>query len=236
MSINEKPGGGGEMQPYFPKGNGDKSGEYTNKSNSEPASKKQEVNEKELLKASEDFCEKTKSSRKYLEKTMSKEEIDSVVKYSNYEYGVALNLANRMHNLTEEQSKDTYNIVNSIKRHYLPSIVLFRGARYTKERRDALVDAIETCAMQYGQLITSTTRDRSHAFANAYPEADRPCPVVFECEIPANYHGLPIEDIAFDRREHEVLLSEPAYVVQAVEEVIIGKIKYDLFHIKIIEV
>ena len=31
MENNQKPGGGGKMQPYIPAGNGEKSGEYTDK-------------------------------------------------------------------------------------------------------------------------------------------------------------------------------------------------------------
>ncbi len=237
MQINLKPGGGGLLQPYKGKGNGDESGEYTNKPESTLTNQKRDLFNKEtFLNESKDFCDKSKSTKEYLYRTMTKDEIDSVVRYSNYMYGTQLNRAILENNLTQEQQRDVENIVKSIKKHYLPSVKVYRGIKISKEDRERYLKDAENKTLKYGRLITSTTRRLEHAFLNAKPTSDKPCPVVFECSIPANYNGLSIEDIAFDRTEQEILLSEPTYYIDSIEQVTIGKITYDVFHIKLYEV
>ena len=233
MAQNFKPGGGGHMQLYKGKGNGDESGEYTDEGIS-TKSNNNTLKRQKALEESKQFCCKFRCRAEDLKKTLGEIRYKSVVLYTNSKYGVDLNQAERTHNLTQEQRDVLSNVVDAIKRHYIPQdLSVARGIKTTEEVLSEYKKAKEHRILKYGGSITSVTRDKNVAYRYAVPDEERPVSIVFECKLPTNYVGLPVEDIAQNRKEKEVLLTSPAYYVDDIEEREIAGVKYNVIKISI---
>ena len=231
---NYKPGGGGHMQLYKGKGNGDESGEYTDESLALNNTNKKDKRKQSIIEESKQFCRKYRCTVKELERTIGDIGCKSIELYTNSQYGIDLNQAAKNKTLTQDQALILDIVVDSIKRHYIThSLLVERGIKTTEDVLEAYRYAKEHRIMKFGGPITSVTRDENVAYRYAFPDEDRPVSIVFECELPANYVGLPVEDIAQNRNEKEILLASPAYYVDDIEEREIAGIKYNIIKISI---
>lgn len=113
---NKKPNHGGELQPYIPKGNGERSGEYT------------------LNMTYSYFCIREKCTKKDLGKLLSEDEYLAVTKYSDFEFGRSLNKRLRGGMVSKKDEKIKELIESAIKKHrILNRITVYRGISVSKE-------------------------------------------------------------------------------------------------------
>ena len=203
MDIKLKPGGGNQLQPYLAEGHGDKSGEYTNKN----------CTYSDFASESYAFCKSQYATKTDLEKTLSKEELQSIRYYTVYENGIMLNRSIRNNNLTPLQLAHVNYIVRGINKHYIGDIQVYRGIFVNEEVMQDFVIAKSKQTVLTGGLICSTSRHFQRALDAAYTSRNCKYPIVFECNLPKNTNGLPVEDIAYNRNEGEILLSAPRYKI-----------------------
>ncbi len=215
MYTKLKPGGGGKPQPYLAEGNGEKSGEYTDKYSSNINNYKRSNNQNNESLA---FCKKQLATKENLRQLLTPLEYANIVKYTSYNYGRTLNKAIRDGILTAKQKEATTSIINAINKHYISSeTTVFRGINVDENTFRNFLYSKEYGLVITGSLICSTSRDINRAFKGALNGSNNNFPIVFECIIPKNYNGLPVEDISLDRTEKEILLSAPNYYINSID-------------------
>ena len=217
MSLNEKPGGGGEMQPYVPAGNGDKSGEYTNASYESFDHYTRRGLAKSLRK---EFITNNHCSAKELEAKLSKEEINAVVLYSDFEVGRALNKNIRNNTMSEEDNVMCKNIENAIQKHRLyEDVRVYRGITVPRKvYEEKFWSAYVNDKVISGSRICSTSRNMFRAFVGTISKNKDDVGIIFSCELKRGDSALPIEDIAKTSGEEEILLSNPMYYISDIKK------------------
>lgn len=210
----------GEQQPYVPAGNGERSGEYTFKDDTE------------------DFCKRNECTKTKLRQKLSKDEYDYVVDYSAYENGTMLNKAIRLNCLSPYGIRMRDGIISAInKSHLNEDTVVYRGisvseAVYFNNFYYPFKYGV-TCK---GSTICSTSRSFDTAImASKSTENYKNLSLVFETVIPKRHHALSIEAIAFNRSEKEILLNAPRYRIEKIENWHCGDFKFKKIYIKIEE-
>lgn len=200
MANNEKPGGGGRNQPFIPKGHGSESGQYCKK----PLS---------------DYPSSEHCARDDLTASLSDEELYYVERYSNYEYGTALNAAIRGNRMTKADEIFKNNVVSAIGKHRLENpLTVYRGIRV--KRKAYLKNFVLSYILDkpiVGSTICSTSRSLSRAVGAAHACDTDSVGILFEIDLPEGYKALPIEDVASDITEQEILLSSPRYLIEDIE-------------------
>lgn len=201
MTNNEKPGGGGKDQPFIPKGHGSESGQYCKKPPSDYASS--------------EHC-----TRDNLTASLSGEELYYVKRYSNYEFGTALNAAIRENRLTKTDEMFKNNVVSAISKHRLETpLTVYRGIRVSHKvfLRNFVMNFILDKPI-VGSTICSTSRRYTRAVAAAQNDDSNSDGILFEINLPKGYCALPIEDVAASPKEQEILLASPKYLIEDIED------------------
>ena len=217
MNSNYKAGGGNKPQPFIPKGNGEESGQYT-------------------TDYQDDFIHQENCTRAELERTLSKEELWAVGLYSDYRVGTSLNKAIRENKMLKTDEMLMNLIVNAIARHKLKKPVrVYRGIKVTREifAKNFLAKyrAKEPIT---GSAICSTSRGFARAAAGAKANDPSLISLVFYIELPKGYSALPIEDIALDSQEREILLSSPRYLIDNITDCSYGDFRFKRIRIQIL--
>jgi len=207
--IFKKDNRGKEQQPYIPPGNGSESGEYTYKDPN--------------CYSSTEEC-----SDSELKKLLSSDEYTFIRKYSIYSIGITLNKAIREKCLSRYGMKMRDCIISAIKKYKIKNdIKVFRGIKvskeiYVKEFYNKYIKG----EMIEGSLICSTSRDFKRAIRASISSNPSDVSLVFELNLPRGFNALPIEDIAVDNREREILISKPWYKIIKFERWHYGEISF----------
>ncbi len=217
MYNSMKPGGGGEMQPYVPKGNGDKSGEYTDKPYESFDHYSRRVNAKIKRK---DFLENNDCTAKSLSQVLTIDEINAVTLYSNYKVGTLLNKKIRDKTMSEEDEIFCNHLETAIRKNCIKQDVrVYRGISVPREIYETKfwLPYIQNRAI-IGSRICSTSRSLRRALQGTLSKESGNVGIIFVCDIEKGRNALPIEDIAIDPSEQEVLLSSPMYFINNIRE------------------
>lgn len=146
-SNSKKPNKAGELQPYIPKGNGDKSGEYTFSY----------------------FCVREGCTKEDLKKILTEEEIRAVRSYTDFRVGCALNKRLRDGSFTMEDAK-TENLIHlAITKHKMKNnLIVYRGIAIDKETffRE-FYEKYKTKEVVNRSIICSTSRNIKRAIKGA---------------------------------------------------------------------
>lgn len=191
----------GEQQPYIPAGNGERSGEYTFKN------------------GDGQFETEYNCSKGTLEKLLSKDELKYLAYYTDYSIGTELNTAIRQNNLSQFGVQMRDGIINAINKFKLPKeLKVYRGISIKEsEFYIKFNTAHEFNSEIIGSLICSTSRKLERAIYGANKNISGNIPIVFEIDLPKGYHALPVEAIAKDYQEQEVILNAPRYTISKIE-------------------
>ena len=217
MANSFKKGGGNKPQPYIPKGNGEKSGQYA----------------KNAIK--DDYLLSESCTRLDLEKLLSKEEFSSIQNYTKYQIGSALNKAIRDKAMSKEDVVLKDRIVSAISKHKLKApIITYRGIVVSKDvyEKNFLARYIFDLPID-GSLICSTSRDYGRASTAAKTKEAGKIGIIFCCELPKGYPALPVEGIAKDKAEREILISAPRYVIEEITNCRYGRFVFKRIKVKI---
>ena len=217
--MNTKRNNGDEQQPFIPAGHGKESGQYTNKVY--------------VDNNYDDFIIKEGCTQLELKSLLTTREYKAIKKYSFYDCGRELNKALRDNNLTIEQAIMYGLVRDGIKKHQLKnSIEVYRGITVTNEVfiKDFYNKYVnhETAT---GSKLCSTSRDIERAIGGAKSKEPNKIGIIFVGILPKGYSALPIEAIAYDSNEKEILIAEPIYKIKTIET---GYLNHQM--IKIIEV
>ncbi len=116
MADSLKKGGGNKLQSYVPKGNGERSGQYS----------KNTIKDGYLLSES---CTSLD-----LAKLLSEEEFSSIQNYTKYQIGSALNKAIRNKTMSKDDVALKDRIVSAISKHKLKApVTTYRGIVVPKD-------------------------------------------------------------------------------------------------------
>ena len=217
MATNEKPGGGGKDQPYIAKGHGNKSGQYCKKQASDYASS--------------EHC-----TAEELTALLTSEELYYVERYSNYEFGIPLNKAIREGRMTRTDEIFKNNVVSAIGKHKLENpLTVFRGISVKRKvyLRNFVLNYILDEPI-VGSTICSTSRKFSRAVAGAHTDDAGSVGILFEIDLPKGHKALPIESVASDITEEEILLSSPRYLIDDMETREAGGYHYVWIKVKLL--
>ena len=202
MKENYKPGGGNKLQPYMPAGNGSRSGRY-------------------IKKGFVQFLISEHCLKSDLEKNLTKEELFAIRRYSDYLYGPILNKAIREGKLNKTDTLLKDLIVRAIWKHRLENaVIVYRGISVQRKIYDDVFYANYTSGKSIvGSTICSTSRTINRAISAARAIDSSLVCLIFIAKLPKGYHALPIEAIAIDEEEREVLLTSPRYIIENIKEV-----------------
>ncbi len=151
---------------------------------------------------------------------LSSEELYYVELYSNYQFGTALNAAIRENRMTKTDEMFKNALVSAIGKHRLENpLTVYRGIKVRHEvfLRDFVLKYILDEPI-VGSTICSTSRRYARAEASAQnddPEFDG---ILFEIDLQKGYNALPIEDVAVNEKEQEILLTSPRYLIEDIED------------------
>ncbi len=218
MASGFKKGGGNKPQPYISKGNGEKSGQYA----------KDAIMDGYLLSES---CTKLD-----LAKLLSEEEFSSIQNYTKYQIGSALNKAIRNKAMSKEDVALKDRIVSAISKHKLKApVITYRGIVVSKDvyEKNFLARYIFNLPID-GSLICSTSREYGRASTAAKTKEAGKIGIIFCCELPKGYPALPVEGIAKDKAEREILISAPRYEIEEITNCRCGRFVFKRIKVKII--
>ncbi len=217
MANNEKPGGGGKDQPYVAKGHGGKSGQYC---------KKQE----------NDYASSEHCTAEELTALLTGEELYYVERYSDFEFGIPLNAAIRKGAMTRTDEMFKDNVVSAIGKHKLENpLTVFRGISVKRKvyLRNFVLNFILDKPI-IGSTICSTSRKFSRAVEGAHTDDADSVGILFEIDLPKGYKALPIESVAVSKKEQEILLSSPRYLIDDMEAREVGGYHYVWIKVKLL--
>jgi len=216
--YNIKVGGGNQMQPYVPAGNGDKSGEYTNKSNG-VFDKYSNNSFDSKLKDSSAFCEAYNCSAKKLEALLSEKEIESIVSYTDPTIGCAINQRLREGNATDDDLFVYENIVHAIKKFTLnKSVSVYRGINIKKDVYiEKFYKPYKKGLCVLGSKICSTSTDYKRALQGAITNKKGHIGLLFHCYLLKGDHALPVEALSVKPKDREILLASPDYYMTNID-------------------
>lgn len=203
-----KENNGGEQQPYIPAGNGKESGQFTFKESN--------------------YCIEENCTNAELKDLLTSVEYEIIRKYTNIETGKKLNEAIRKNTLSKFGELMRDSIISSINKHSLKQdVVVYRGINVSY---DVFYHSFYSNYIQRksitGSLICSTSRCKERAIRASKTNNKYGVGLVFEIFLPKGYKALPIEAVALDPREQEILISRPMYKITQIKNV---KIKNHCF-------
>ena len=203
--MNTKRNNGNEQQPYIPAGHGKESGQYTNKVY--------------VDNNYDDFIIKEGCTQSELEALLTESEYNAIKEYTNPVIGCALNKANREDNLTIDQAIMTRLILNGISRHNLKDgVEVYRGITVTNEVfiKDFYNKYVNHETIN-GSRICSTSRKLQRAIESAKTNKENCIGIIFVGILPKGYNALPVEKIAYNPQEKEIIIAKPVYKIKSIE-------------------
>ncbi len=218
MANGFKKGGGNKPQPYIPKGNGEKSGQYAKN------------------QAKDDYLVSESCTKRDLLNALSEEEFISVNQYTDIRIGKALNKAIRENRMTESDKKLKDRLISAISKHKLKSSVSFyRGITVSQEvyEKSFLLRFLLDLPAK-GSLICSTSRAYSRAVSAAKTRSENEVGIVFCGELPKGYSALPIEGISNNAAEKEILITAPLYQIEEITNCVWNGLKFKRIEVKIL--
>lgn len=219
--MNTKRNNGNEQQPYIPAGHGKESGQYTNKVY--------------VDNNYDDFIIKEGCTKPELIRLLSEEEYEAIKKYSNYIFGRALNKALREQKCSYKDAVMALKIFSAIKKHQLKnSIEVYRGITVTNEVfiKDFYNKYVNNEVIP-GSLICSTSRRLKRAIEGAKADEANKIGIIFVGTLPKGYNALPIEAIAKNTNEQEILLFQPIYKIKLIETGYLDHQMIKIIHIEL---
>lgn len=217
MEKNEKPGGGGRRQLYIPKGHGAKSGQYCRMTEG-------------------DYVTSERCTKEELRARLTEWELFYVRRYSDFTFGRALNKAIREKRMSLADKVFKSNLVSAIGKHkLLAPITVYRGIMVSLEvYRDNFYRKYIHGESIVGSVICSTSRKLERATSVTDGIGPDFIGIVFEIDLPKGYSALPIESIAMDPDEQEILLSSPRYVIDNIRDCESERGRYKLVKARIL--
>ncbi len=186
----------------------------------------------ELHLSKSGFASKIKMSKSQL----SEEEFSSIQNYTKYQIGSALNKAIRNKAMSKEDVVLKDRIVSAISKHKLKApVITYRGIVVSKDvyEKNFLARYIFNLPID-GSLICSTSREYGRASTAAKTKEAGKIGIIFCCELPKGYPALPVEGIAKDKAEREILISAPRYEIEEITNCRCGRFVFKRIKVKII--
>lgn len=221
MAENMKPGGGGHPQQYIPKGNGDKSGEYTNGSVYETFDEYSKRFFNKTTTESQKFCEENHCTQKDLRRLLGEQGYKDVKNYTNATFARNLNRRLRHGTETEDDIRFLKSIEDSVKKFVLTQCCMV--ARGIVVDYDYYVEKYEKAYKNQttveGSKICSTSRTYTRALLGAQTKDPKKIGLIFTCGLIQGDCALPIESVSTEKYEKEIILTSPHFYIRNIKKI-----------------